>query len=122
MYGNGQNIRDWLFVEDHVSMLLTLVEDFKVGESFCLGGANELSNLALIGAIISKMQEDGSIEPTSKIENLITYVIDRPGHDQRYAIDFHKYQTNYPKESETTDFNHALDVTISFYKNTLKNV
>ena len=116
VYGNGQNIRDWLFVEDHVSMLLAIVENFQVGESFCLGGEKELSNLDLIEAILKNMQKNGDISPNSNIHNHITYITDRPGHDQRYAIDPSKYKKQHRGNTVTTDFHHALDITISYYR------
>lgn len=81
VYGNGNNIRDWLYVEDHCRALEKILLDGKVGETYCIGGGSEISNLELVKKIIKIM---------GKKENLINFVKDRPGHDKRYAIDWNK--------------------------------
>jgi dTDP-glucose 4,6-dehydratase len=86
IYGDGSNIRDWLYVEDHADALLLVAQQGQTGRSYNIGGENERSNLQLVQticAILDKLQprEAGSYT------DLITFVTDRPGHDARYAID-----------------------------------
>ena len=86
IYGDGSNIRDWLYVEDHADALLLVAQQGEIGRSYNIGGENERSNLQLVQticAILDKLQprEAGSYS------DLITFVTDRPGHDARYAID-----------------------------------
>lgn len=86
IYGKGDNIRDWLYVEDHADALLTVVQKGKVGRSYNIGGENELTNLELVKMLCAILDElrprDGG-----QYADLITFVTDRPGHDARYAID-----------------------------------
>jgi dTDP-glucose 4,6-dehydratase len=87
VYGRGENVRDWLFVEDHADALLTVLEKGRVGETYCIGGHNEMRNLDVVRtlcALLDEMAPDPAIGPR---EGLIRFVQDRPGHDQRYAID-----------------------------------
>lgn len=85
IYGDGSNIRDWLYVEDHADALLTVVQKGQTGRTYNIGGENEETNLNLVKIICSLMDE---MQPSSKpYADLITFVTDRPGHDQRYAID-----------------------------------
>ena len=85
VYGTGENVRDWLYVEDHADALLTVLARGRVGRSYNIGGENEASNLDLVRricAILDRRQPEGAPH-----ERLITFVADRPGHDLRYAID-----------------------------------
>jgi dTDP-glucose 4,6-dehydratase len=87
VYGNGENVRDWLHVEDHAEALLLVAERGRLGESYNIGGHSERSNIAVVRMICSMLDElvpDASIGPREK---LISFVTDRPGHDARYAID-----------------------------------
>nr|WP_281496174.1 dTDP-glucose 4,6-dehydratase [Marivita sp. S6314] len=85
VYGAGENVRDWLFVEDHADALLTVVSKGQVGRSYNIGGENEAKNIDLVRMICALMDE---MVPTgAPHERLITFVTDRPGHDLRYAID-----------------------------------
>jgi dTDP-glucose 4,6-dehydratase len=86
IYGDGSNIRDWLYVEDHADALLLVAQKGQVGRSYNIGGENERSNLELVQticAILDRIQP----RPTGSYADLITFVADRPGHDARYAID-----------------------------------
>jgi dTDP-glucose 4,6-dehydratase len=86
IYGDGSNIRDWLYVEDHADALLLVAQKGQVGRSYNIGGENERSNLQLVQticAILDRIQP----RPTGSYADLITFVADRPGHDARYAID-----------------------------------
>ena len=86
IYGKGENIRDWLFVEDHVSAIDVVFHKGKVGETYNIGGHNEWTNIALVKELCKQM--DGKLDrAVGESEKLITYVTDRAGHDLRYAID-----------------------------------
>ncbi|MGJ8598195.1 dTDP-glucose 4,6-dehydratase [Sulfitobacter sp.] len=86
IYGDGSNVRDWLYVEDHADALLTVLEKGTVGRSYNIGGENELSNLELVKMLCAILDE---LRPhqNGSYADLITFVADRPGHDARYAID-----------------------------------
>jgi len=90
VYGKGENIRDWLFVEDHVRALLTVLEKGQVGQTYNVGGNTEQTNLELVKKICSLLDEFKPNETIGRHEDLITFVTDRPGHDLRYAIDASK--------------------------------
>jgi dTDP-glucose 4,6-dehydratase len=86
VYGNGLNVRDWLYVDDHADALLTVATAGKLGESYNIGGHNEKTNLEVVKAICTILDELRP-DPAGPHERLISYVTDRPGHDARYAID-----------------------------------
>jgi len=85
VYGQGENVRDWLYVEDHADALLTVVQRGQVGRSYNIGGENEARNIDLVGMICTLMDE--MVPEGAPHDRLITFVTDRPGHDLRYAID-----------------------------------
>lgn len=87
VYGAGMNVRDWLYVEDHARALLAVALDGKVGETYCIGGRNALTNLAVVKAICAVMDQLAPRATGEPNADLITFVEDRPGHDLRYAID-----------------------------------
>ncbi len=86
IYGDGSNVRDWLYVEDHADALLLVLQKGAVGSSYNIGGENERSNLDLVRTICAILDEKCP-RPEGSYADLITYVADRPGHDARYAID-----------------------------------
>ena len=86
VYGKGENIRDWLYVEDHADALLTVITKGKVGRSYNVGGENERTNLELVRTICAILDEKRP-RANGGYADLITFVTDRPGHDLRYAID-----------------------------------
>ncbi|MES2845488.1 MAG: dTDP-glucose 4,6-dehydratase [Pseudomonadota bacterium] len=91
VYGNGENVRDWLYVEDHADALLCVLEKGAVGRSYNIGGENEARNIDLVRticALLDEMRPDGAPH-----DRLITFVTDRPGHDARYAIDPERIRT-----------------------------
>lgn len=90
VYGDGQQIRDWLYVTDHCSAIRRVLEAGIPGETYNIGGWNEKPNIEIIHAICTLLED---FRPTSSpYQNLITYIKDRPGHDRRYAIDAHKIE------------------------------
>ena len=92
VYGNGQQIRDWLYVDDHARALLTVLERGAIGETYNIGGHNEKTNLTVVETICAILDELKLEKPKNIVNyaDLITYVTDRPGHDLRYAIDASK--------------------------------
>lgn len=92
VYGNGAQIRDWLYVEDHARALYKVVTEAEVGETYNIGGHNEQQNIDVVKAICNLLEELASNKPEgiANYHDLITYVKDRPGHDLRYAIDASK--------------------------------
>ena len=113
VYGKGDNIRDWLFVEDHARAIDTIFHNGKMGEKYNIGGFNEWKNIDLVHLLCRIMDNKlGREEGTSA--KLITYVTDRPGHDQRYAID----ATKLNKElgwSPSLQFEEGLEKTVDWY-------
>jgi dTDP-glucose 4,6-dehydratase len=87
VYGTGENVRDWLYVDDHVNALMLVAERGVPGRSYNVGGNNEWTNIAVVKAICALMDELAPDPKIGKRESLISFVTDRPGHDMRYAID-----------------------------------
>lgn len=86
IYGDGSNVRDWLYVEDHAEALLTVLLNGRAGRSYAIGGENERSNLELVRTLCAILDQKRP-KPTGSYADQITFVTDRPGHDARYAID-----------------------------------
>jgi len=93
VYGDGQNVRDWLYVRDHCQALDTVIHKGKAGETYNIGGNNEVKNIDLVSMLCELMNELAPDLPVKPAQNLITFVKDRPGHDRRYAIDASKIRT-----------------------------
>jgi len=113
VYGKGENVRDWLYVEDHVSAIDLIFHGGKVGETYNIGGNNEWKNLDLI-VLLCRIMDKKLNRAKGTSEKLITYVKDRPGHDLRYAIDSSKLQ----KElgwSPIPEFTDGLERTVEWY-------
>ena len=106
IYGDGLQVRDWLYVRDHCEAILAVLEKGKKGEVYNVGGNNEMTNLALVKTVLSVL---------GKPESLITYVKDRPGHDRRYAIDAGKIRAELGWSPRFT-FATALPLTVAWYK------
>ncbi|SEL28163.1 dTDP-glucose 4,6-dehydratase [Roseovarius nanhaiticus] len=87
IYGDGSNVRDWLYVEDHADALLTVLGQGRVGRSYAIGGENERSNLELVQTLCDILDDLAPRGDGRPFSDLITFVADRPGHDARYAID-----------------------------------
>ena len=91
IYGNGENVRDWLHVEDHATALLTVLDRGQIGSQYNIRGDNEARNIDIVQMICAELDE---FQPTQAPHSqLITFVEDRPGHDQRYAIDASKIKS-----------------------------
>lgn len=113
VYGDGQNVRDWLYVEDHCHAIYKVLAHGRVGETYNIGGKNELNNLTVVKSICSLMDEIVP-SPGHSYSDLITFVKDRPGHDRRYAIDCSKLERElgwFPRES----FDSGIRKTIQWY-------
>ncbi|MEI7451777.1 MAG: dTDP-glucose 4,6-dehydratase [Candidatus Falkowbacteria bacterium] len=107
IYGKGENIRDWIHVDDHNRGVEMIIAHGRIGETYCLGGGNELSNMDIARQILALMEQS---------EEMIEYVKDRPGHDFRYAIDFSKAENELGWQPQI-DFTNGLAETINWYKN-----
>ncbi|MCI8770189.1 MAG: dTDP-glucose 4,6-dehydratase [Lachnospiraceae bacterium] len=105
VYGKGENVRDWLYVEDHCSAIDLIIRKGSVGEIYNIGGHNEKTNLEVVKTVLDKL---------GKSEELITYVTDRPGHDRRYAIDPTKIHGELGWLPETT-FEVGIQKTVDWY-------
>ena len=106
VYGKGENIRDWIHVDDHSRGVDMIIKKGRIGETYCLGGGNEMQNISITKKILALMD---------KSEEMIEYVEDRPGHDLRYAIDFFKAKNELNWEPEIS-FEEGLKDTIKWYK------
>lgn len=121
VYGDGLNVRDWLFVEDHCKAIDMVIKEGKLGEVYNVGGHNERTNITIVKTIINHIKD--VVDP-SVSENLITYVQDRKGHDRRYGIDPEKIKNDLGWYPETT-FEVGIKKTIDWYlehKNWIDNV
>ncbi|MDD2863376.1 MAG: dTDP-glucose 4,6-dehydratase [Methylococcales bacterium] len=116
VYGNGQQIRDWLFVDDHARALLTVVEKGEIGETYNIGGHNEKANLDVVKTICAILEDLKPEKPANvaRYADLITYVTDRPGHDLRYAIDASKIASELGWTPNET-FETGLRKTVQWY-------
>ena len=122
IYGKGEQVRDWLYVEDHVRALYSVLTQGRPGETYNIGGQSERRNIDVVRAICALLDELVPIKPqgVTQFEQLISYVADRPGHDMRYAIDANKIQTELgwqPYES----FESGLRKTVAWYVNRRKS-
>lgn len=118
VYGNGQQIRDWLFVEDHARALYKVVTEGVVGETYNIGGHNEKQNIEVVKTICKILDELKPQVNGQTYESLITFVKDRPGHDLRYAIDATKIQ-NELGWAPTETFETGIRKTVQWYLNNL---
>ncbi len=117
VYGNGENVRDWLYVDDHARALYMVATEGQVGETYNIGGNSEKTNIDVVNTLCDVMND---LRPAEKFHyrKLIIHVADRPGHDFRYAIDTSKIKRELgwqPKES----FDTGLRKTVKWYLNNL---
>jgi dTDP-glucose 4,6-dehydratase len=112
VYGDGANVRDWLYVEDHARALATILERGRPGETYNVGGRNERRNIDVVRRICAIMDE---LRPAgAPHDRLITFVADRPGHDHRYAIDATKLETELGWRAQET-FDTGIEKTVAWY-------
>jgi dTDP-glucose 4,6-dehydratase len=114
VYGDGKNVRDWLYVEDHCEAIWTIMQKGRRGDTYNIGGRAEMENITIVRMICDILDEIASPLPDRARQELITFVTDRPGHDRRYAIDFEKLQRELhwaPRETFAT----GLRQTVAWY-------
>ena len=105
VYGDGKNVRDWLYVKDHCRAVDMILRNGKIGEIYNIGGNSEMSNIEIVKTILDIL---------GKPDSLITYVKDRPGHDRRYAINSEKLQNQLGWKPKT-NFSEGIQKTIKWY-------
>lgn len=113
VYGDGKNIRDWLYVEDHNTAVWAIVNRGRVGEKYNIGGENEWENIRLLDKLIEIVAQKAGLDQ-AKVRSTITHVPDRPGHDRRYAIDCTKIKTELGWK-QSVDFEQGLARTVDWY-------
>lgn len=114
VYGTGENVRDWLYVEDHARALITVLEEGRVGETYNIGGNSERRNIDVVRGLCVLMDEFRPNSTNVPHEKLITFVADRPGHDHRYAIDATKIRKELDWKPDET-FDSGLRKTVAWY-------
>jgi len=114
VYGDGQQVRDWLYVEDHCRAIMRMLEDGRPGETYNVGGGSERANIDVVRAICATLDELRPRAGGVPHDELVSFVTDRPGHDRRYAIDARKIERELgwtPKES----FESGIRRTVQWY-------
>ena len=114
IYGDGQQVRDWLYVVDHCHAIARVLEDGRVGETYNIGGWNEKANLDVVRTICARLDEIRPRADSKPYAEQITYVKDRPGHDRRYAIDAHKIERELGWKPQET-FESGIRKTVQWY-------
>lgn len=113
VYGDGKNIRDWIYVEDHNNAVWSIIQNGKTGEKYNIGGDNEWENIRLLHTLIEIVSKKAGLD-AEKIRNTISYIKDRPGHDRRYAIDCSKIKRELDWKQKL-DFEEGLSRTVDWY-------
>ena len=116
IYGTGENIRDWLYVDDHARALILVMKQGSAGETYNIGGHNEVTNIDVVRTLCAILDDRDPAKDGKPYAELITYVTDRPGHDMRYAIDASKIQRELGWVPEET-FETGLAKTVDWYLN-----
>jgi dTDP-glucose 4,6-dehydratase len=114
VYGTGENVRDWLYVDDHARALLCVLTSGRVGETYNIGGHNEQRNIDVVHELCRLLDELAPVSAWRPHAQLIQFVTDRPGHDQRYAIDAGKIARDLGWQPQET-FNTGLRKTVEWY-------
>jgi dTDP-glucose 4,6-dehydratase len=112
IYGDGMQIRDWLYVEDHCDAIWAILNKGKIGESYNIGGGNQPPNIEIVKTICQILDDRGL--PNTPHEQLLTYVTDRPGHDRRYAMNIEKINRDFGWEP-SVDLKEGLELTVNWY-------
>lgn len=118
VYGDGQQVRDWLYVEDHARALLQVLTRGRIGETYAIGGHNQRKNLEVVRSICTLLDELAPRRHTGSYQELISFVADRPGHDRRYAIDAGKIERELGWTPQET-FDSGLRKTVRWYLDNL---
>jgi len=113
VYGDGKNIRDWVFLEGHNAAVWTIMQKGRSGQTYNIDGKNEWENIKLLDRLIELVAEEAH-KKVADLRALITYVKDRPGHDRRYAIDCSKLKTELGWK-QSVDFDEGLRKTVRWY-------
>jgi dTDP-glucose 4,6-dehydratase len=113
VYGKGENIRDWLYVDDHAMAIDTIFHNGRIGEKYNIGGLNEWKNLDIV-YLICRIMDKKLDRPSGESEKLIGFVKDRPGHDMRYAIDARKLNEELGWQP-SLQFEEGIEKTIDWY-------
>jgi dTDP-glucose 4,6-dehydratase len=113
VYGDGKNVRDWLYVEDHASAIWLIMKQGKIGETYNIGGENEWENIKLVNKLC-EIVADLQCKEKEYFKSLITFVKDRPGHDRRYAINCDKIKKNLGWK-QALNFEEGLKKTAEWY-------
>jgi len=116
VYGDGENVRDWIYVEDHCEALLTVLEEGLPGESYNIGGNCEKQNKEIVHLICDTLDEQLGLLNDQPRRDLIRFVTDRPGHDRRYAVDTHKIRQNLGWKPKVS-FENGIQRTVEWYLN-----
>ena len=116
IYGDGKQIRDWLHVDDHISGILRIIEHGKTGQTYNIGGLNEVTNLEVVNLICQTLDKELPRKDKLSYKELISFVGDRPGHDRRYAIDCSKI-SNTLNWKPSLEFKIGLEQTVKWYLN-----
>jgi dTDP-glucose 4,6-dehydratase len=119
IYGDGKNIRDWLYVTDHCDALLTVLDKGLPGETYNIGGNEERQNIDIVHLLCDKLDQKLNRTGSNASRNLIQFVTDRPGHDRRYAIDATKIKTQLGWQPKYT-FETAIEETIDWYQTNMQ--
>ncbi|GHD14525.1 dTDP-glucose 4,6-dehydratase [Tianweitania populi] len=114
VYGNGENVRDWLYVDDHARALVLVATQGELGRSYNIGGRNERSNLTVVHTICDVLDRLQPLPDASSRRDLITFVTDRPGHDLRYAIDASRIESELGWKAQET-FETGLEKTVQWF-------
>jgi len=114
VYGDGKNVRDWLYVEDHCRALRKVLAHGRVGETYNIGGRSERNNLEIVGAICGMLDGLRPGDPVVPHNQLVTFVKDRPGHDRRYAMDTRKIECELDWQAQES-FSSGLEKTVRWY-------
>lgn len=114
VYGDGSNIRDWLYVDDHASALIAVATNGRPGETYCIGGRSERTNLQVVTAIADMVDCHAPDARSGSRRDLISFVTDRPGHDHRYSIDCGKIESELGWRQSVT-FEQGLEETVRWY-------
>jgi dTDP-glucose 4,6-dehydratase len=113
VYGDGRNVRDWVYVEDHNNAVWAVMRRGAAGEKYNIGGGNEWENIRLLETLIAIVSRKAGLD-AAKVRGTIAYVQDRPGHDRRYAIDCSRLQRELGWKPEV-DFEEGLERTVDWY-------